>query len=500
MYTLPQGCTELPPIQPFSEPHFFPQNIFVSKNTYIPSTTMLQPTVLLLAFAAQGRAFNVPVGNPGSSLRNSKVPFRQQAVAIPLDGTMEFLQQKAKGKKIMDPADAWVANLDYEGFSNEVAQLGKELIKDTGNEDVDHLNKIVEWRNIAALVGLSTVWIPTNPVTVIALSTWIYSSWTMIAHHTCHGGYNRVDAGRYNSRKFALGPINRVIDWLDWMAPEAWNVEHNRLHHYRLNEGKDPDLVQRNVEWIRSMDVPLVAKYAIVAFFMPLWKWYYYAPNTYKEMKINEWQKTGKDLPNDVDIEEALTVVSFFDKSRSSLFEIVPAQEFFTTVLAPMFIGRYVVVNAVGNLLLAELLTNVHAFATIVTNHAGEDLYTFDDAVKPKTGSFYVRQIVGSANYDAGSDVNDFAHGWLNYQIEHHVWPDLSMLQYQRGAPKLKAICEKYGVPYVQENVFERLRKTVDVMVGRTTMRRFPTEYEPAWDKAGVAGVTWKSTNGAIDE
>jgi fatty acid desaturase len=72
-------------------------------------------------------------------------------------------------------------------------------------------------------------------------------------------------------------------------------------------------------------------------------------------------------------------------------------------------------------------------------------------------------------------------------QIEHHVWPDLSMKQYQQAAPKLKALCEQHGVPYVQESVFERLQKTVDVMVGKTTMRPFPTEYEPAQDKAGRA-------------
>jgi hypothetical protein len=30
-----------------------------------------------------------------------------------------------------------------------------------------------------------------------------------------------------------------------------------------------------------------------------------------------------------------------------------------------------------------------------------------------------------------GSDANDFLHGWLNYQIEHHMFPDLSMLSYQ---------------------------------------------------------------------
>ena len=73
------------------------------------------------------------------------------------------------------------------------------------------------------------------------------------------------------------------------------------------------------------------------------------------------------------------------------------------------------------------------------------------------------------------------------------------MLQYQRGAPRLKAICEKYGVPYVQESVWTRLRKTVDIMVGNTNMRAFPTKFEPSKDKA-TNGVRWTSTNGAIDE
>ncbi|MFT5434070.1 MAG: fatty acid desaturase, partial [Myxococcota bacterium] len=58
-----------------------------------------------------------------------------------------------------------------------------------------------------------------------------------------------------------------------------------------------------------------------------------------------------------------------------------------------------------------------------------------------------------------------------NYQIEHHVWPDLSMLQYQRVQPSLKALCEEFGVPYAQESVFKRLRKTLDIMTGGETMR-----------------------------
>jgi len=189
---------------------------------------------------------------------------------------------------------------------------------------------------------------------------------------------------------------------------------------------------------------------------------------------------------------------------------------FFTTVLAPFLFLRILMIpslvlmipgvgptwaiHALINLVLADMLTNIHSFITIATNHAGEDLYTFHDAIKPKTFSFYVRQIVGSTNFAGGSNLLDFAHCFLNYQIEHHIWPDMSMQQYQIAAPQLCAICDKDSVLYVQESVWVRFCKMVDIMVGKTTMRAFPVQYKPAQDKAGNKGVTWKAMHGAIDE
>merc|ERR1711997_969140 len=69
-------------------------------------------------------------------------------------------------------------------------------------------------------------------------------------------------------------------------------------------------------------------------------------------------------------------------------------------------------------------------------------------------------------------------HGFVNYQFEHHLWPNLSMLSYQKSQPLVKEICERYGVPYVQENVFWRVKKTVDIMVGTASMRWFPETFE----------------------
>jgi len=448
--------------------------------------------VLALAATSRSDAFILSI---------RKAEFARPAVTLPFPDAP--FQEKTPSEPVLPREDTWIASLDYNSFGNEVFLLGEELKQAQDESDVTHLNTVVLWRNLCAAFGLATVWMTPNPLTVAALSTWTYSSWAMIGHHVLHNGYSKVSD--FNSKGFAVGSFKRrALDWFDWMKPEAWNLEHNKLHHYRLNELNDPDLVQRNVGFLRDSPVPLLLKYAVVSLIVPVWKWFFYAPNTFKELQIASWKKENSEFPDAFDQQESATVLTLLAPLQrfSGLQKVVPPLTFFASVVGPFFVARFVLLplflstvfpgsglafNAFINLVLAEGLTNAHAFLTIVTNHCGNDLYTFRDAVKPRSPSFYVRQIVGSANYRTGGNLNDFLHGWLNYQIEHHVWPDLSMKQYQIAAPRLKAICEKHGVPYVQESVFTRLRKTVDVMVGRSTMREFPVDYEPARDKLVAA-------------
>ena len=399
------------------------------------------------------------------------------------------------GEQVLAPEDQWIAKLDYNGFKKEVAELGKRLEKNQGADDVAHIKKICLWSNAFAVIGLATMWLPPNPITVMALSLWTFSRWTTIAHHTGHGGYNRADETKYfNSRGFATGSLfKRVTEWFDWMLPEAWNIEHNNLHHYRLSEKADPDFVERNLAFTRDLKAPMFVKYAIVGFLMATWKWFYYAPNTYKELKIAEMRKLGKPVTESMGPDNAFTLKSFVDQfipgvqptlwySFGDLMKTVLGPylliHFFLMPLPCLLLGTTAYTNAVVSLFLADIVTNIHSFIVISTNHAGKDMYKFESGCVPNSATFFVRQVISSVNFRTGGDVNDFMHGWLNYQIEHHVWPNLSALSYQRAQPELRAICERYGVPYIQESVWERLRKTVDVMVGLADNRPFPAHLE----------------------
>eukprot|EP00536_Pseudo-nitzschia_multiseries_P015968 jgi/Psemu1/44409/gm1.44409_g len=402
-------------------------------------------------------------------------------------------------KDLLAEHDQWLADFDFVAFSKEVRELGKKLEKNQGPQDVAHLNKMIGWSNTFAAIGLLTMGFGVNIITIVCLSLYTFSRWTMIAHHVCHGGYEKChpeNKGRWSRFKFGLGTFwRRFNDWFDWMMPEAWNVEHNNRHHYRLSELHDPDLVEANMDLLREANVPKFVKYIAVGVLAVTWKWFYYAPNTYKELKLAQMRRKGVKIPDHIHPHEpmsfraAICGESTFFYSFSELMAVVLLPylvlHFFVAPLPYLLVEEHLGYgstemywNAVKNLFWAELLTNAHAFLAIATNHAGDDMYRFRKECRPFSGSFFLRQVLASVDYNTGTDSVDFFHGWLNYQIEHHVWPNLSMLSYQRSAPELEAVCKKHNVPYIKHNVFWRLKKTIDIMVGNTSMRWLPEDYE----------------------
>ena len=54
---------------------------------------------------------------------------------------------------------------------------------------------------------------------------------------------------------------------------------------------------------------------------------------------------------------------------------------------------------------------------------------------------FYKRAILGSTNYDCGTPIIDYLHGYLNYQIEHHLFPNMSNIHYPVIAPIVQKYC-----------------------------------------------------------
>jgi fatty acid desaturase len=306
---------------------------------------------------------------------------------------------------------------------------------------------------------------PYTVVPWLCLSMATFARWAMVAHHVAHGGY---EAWRPR-RTFARG-IRRFWEWFDWIQPEAWSHEHNKMHHCALGEWPgDPDVVEEVFAPVRRARAPRVAKYALVALGACVWKWVYYAPGT---LMYRRGRTPVAWLPRIVGVllapRVALELLTVMLPYALYSFVALPA-------LCWLVVGGWR--SALANALIAELLTNVHGFVTIVVNHTGADVYRFDGPCAV-AGECELRQVLGSVDVTTDSAVGDFLWGYLNYQVEHHLWPTLSMLGLRRAHPHLVEICAKHGVPMVRERgawrgLLARVRKTAAVAVGAASMRRF---------------------------
>ena len=104
-----------------------------------------------------------------------------------------------------------------------------------------------------------------------------------------------------------------------------------------------------------------------------------------------------------------------------------------------------------GNLT-ANIARNVWTHTVIFCGHFpdGAETFDFDESGldDESRGDWYVRQLLGSCNVD-GPHFMHLMTGHLSYQIEHHLFPDLPSNRYAEVAPRVRALCERYDLPYV---------------------------------------------------
>jgi linoleoyl-CoA desaturase len=117
-------------------------------------------------------------------------------------------------------------------------------------------------------------------------------------------------------------------------------------------------------------------------------------------------------------------------------------------VFYPALAGPFAPKVAFGNLL-ANGIRNVWSYAVIHCGHLTEATHTFteDDLRNETRGGYYLRQILGSSNIEAGPLLGILT-GHLSHQIEHHLFPDVPAHRYRQMAPEVRRICEKHGIEY----------------------------------------------------
>ncbi|VEG51739.1 fatty acid desaturase [Mycolicibacterium aurum] len=111
---------------------------------------------------------------------------------------------------------------------------------------------------------------------------------------------------------------------------------------------------------------------------------------------------------------------------------------------------------------IANLMRNLWAYVVIFCGHFPDGTQTFTaDVLESETrAEWYLRQMLGTANFKAGRLLG-FASGNLCYQIEHHLFPDLPSNRLAEIAERVRPLCEKYGIPYLSGSLAHQYGSTL---------------------------------------
>jgi fatty acid desaturase len=98
--------------------------------------------------------------------------------------------------------------------------------------------------------------------------------------------------------------------------------------------------------------------------------------------------------------------------------------------------------------LVQQGLFGLYLGCAFAPNHKGMPTLTEADEL-----DFLRRQVLTSRNV-AGSRLVDFLLGGLNYQIEHHLFPNMPRPNLRRAQPLVRGFCTQHNIPYTEATMF----------------------------------------------
>ena len=350
-------------------------------------------------------------------------------------------------------------------FVDELDRIRGRIDAEMGADDLNHIRRISLVGRCLSLVGYAFCSIGINPISVLCISLGRFTRWVLVAHTVLHKAYDKLDdaSPAWHSRTFARGN-RRWTDWLDWLQADDWQAQHNVRHHCYVGDQGDPDRLAVNMSalkgrrrWVRAL--------VLVALAMT-WKWSYYGPSTRRaghqrrnarsRLPLDDAREAGPSRAGPGSLLDREMLVRSYLPYALVHFVLIPC--------AFLPLGPAVAVAVLVNSVLAEVLVNLHSFAVVAPTHTGLDVPIFHGKSAGRQ-EYYVRQVVGTTNYRCGTVVSDFLQGYMGYQIEHHLWPDLPVRQYPRVQAEVEALCRKYGLPYRKQSVWRRIFEMIRAVV-----------------------------------
>ncbi|AVZ40524.1 MULTISPECIES: acyl-CoA desaturase [unclassified Dietzia] len=329
------------------------------------------------------------------------------------------------------PEFAHLTEADIEALGEELEQIRQDIIGSLGERDAAYIRNTIRFQRALEVGSRALLMVGSRNRTAWAIGAGALGLSKIIenmelGHNIMHGQWDWMNDPEVHSTTW---------EWDIVGTSEHWKQTHNYIHHKYTNiVGLDDDVgygvlrVTRDQRWHPYFYGNLVYNAALALLF----QW----GVGIQHLELGRVAK-GRD-----DRAETMNKLRLF--ARKAGRQLAKDYLFY-----PALSRRGWKSTLTANLA-ANGIRNVWTNAVIFCGHFpdGAEKFTKKDVENETRAEWYLRQMLGSANI-TGGPVIDFLSGNLSYQIEHHIYPDMSSNRLAEASVRVREVCRKYDLPYV---------------------------------------------------
>lgn len=332
------------------------------------------------------------------------------------------------------------------------AEFIKELREQVGAYfEKNNISKYGNWQLVVKTIAMLSLY--TAPF--VLMFTGVVSSFAGVLACWILLGFGKAGVGMgvmhdANHRCYSKNQtVNKWLSYTLYLAggfPPNWQHQHNTLHHGFTNiEGHDED-----IDPGAFLRISPHKPYYKVYRFQHIYAWFLYGLMTLmwittKEfVQLNRYKKSGAVLSSKYSYRQLLAILIISKVVYYAVFLLVP-------LLFLPFAWYWILLFFFSmHFTSGFTLTTIFQTAHVVP----ETNYPLPDKEGNIENNWAVHQLYTTADFAPKSRLLSWYIGGLNYQVEHHLFPNISHVHYRKISKIVKEVAAKYSLPYHVQPTF----------------------------------------------
>ena len=254
---------------------------------------------------------------------------------------------------------------------------------------------------------------------------------TSVMHDSLHGSY---------TQNKVLGNLMHISSISVGVYAKNWKIMHNMLHHMYTNiQHVDEDISPPGVlrfspfedhkPFHRFQHMYVLFFYGISTIFWVISKDY---------LRILKYVKDG--LVKKKDLPKHFLQMTLFKGIYFSIFLVLPM------IILPVSVGEvillFVAMHVVAGIFLGLIFGLAHVMPT--SDYVEQEDLHIDE-------NWFVHQLQTTTNFGMDDKILSYFAGGLNFQVEHHLFPQICLVHYPAISKIVQQTAKEFGIPYHAE-------------------------------------------------